>query len=88
MFFIEKTALDAPEKLQTSININKPASRVCFFSKAIKPVTGCKRFQCALKCNRLQISYSTWYLKMFTSCTNKSGWFQDIVLVILSINFD
>ena len=54
MFFIEKTAPDAPEKRQTSINTNKLASRVRFISKAIKPVTGRKRFQCALKCDRLQ----------------------------------
>ena len=53
MFFIEKTAPDAPEKLQTSINTNKPASRVRFISKAIKPVTGRKRFQCVPKCDRL-----------------------------------
>ena len=54
MFFIEKTAPDAPEKHQTSINTNKPASKVRFISKAIKPVTGRKRFQCGLKCYRLQ----------------------------------
>ena len=53
MFFIEKTASDAPEKLQISINTNKPASRERFISKAIKPVTGRKCFQCALKCDRL-----------------------------------
>ena len=55
MFFIEKTAPDAPEKHQTSINTNKPAFRVRFISKAIKPVTGRKRFQCALKCDRLHL---------------------------------
>ena len=54
MFFIEKNAPDATEKLQTSINTNKPASRVRFISKAIKPVTGRKCFQCALRCDRLQ----------------------------------
>ena len=55
MFFVEKTAPDAPEKHQISINTNKPASRVRFISKAIKPATGRKRFQCALKCDRLQL---------------------------------
>ena len=57
-FFMKKTAPNAPEKLQTSININKHASKVRFISKAIEPVTGSKRFQCALKCNRLQPRYN------------------------------
>ena len=56
MFFIKKTAPDAPEKHEISINTNKPASRVRFILKAIKPVTNRKRFQCSLKCDRLQLS--------------------------------
>ena len=31
MFFIEKNAPNAPEKLETSINTNKPVSRVRFY---------------------------------------------------------
>ena len=54
MFFIEKKKRSgSTDKLQTSVNTNKPASRVRFISKAIKPVTGRLRLQCALKCNRL-----------------------------------
>ena len=49
----EKTAPDAPEKHQISINTNKPASKVRFILKVIKPVTNRKRFQCSLKCDRL-----------------------------------
>ena len=61
MFFIEKTAPDAPKKHQISINTNKPASRVRFILKAIKPVTNRKRFQCSLKCDRLHnLLFSVW----------------------------
>ena len=59
MFFLEKTAPDAPEKLQ---NINK-YKQICgqsaFIARAIKPVTGRKRFRCALKCKWLYYLYNT-----------------------------
>ena len=58
MFFIEKTAPDTPEKLQTSINTNKPASRLRFILKAIKPVTGRKRFQCTIGCNEYNLIWA------------------------------
>ena len=74
MFFVEKTAPDAPEKHQTSINANKPASRVRFISKAIKPVTGRKRFQCSLKCDRLQIQLSEKQITSMKTRMLRSNW--------------
>ena len=68
MCFIEKTAPDAPEKHQTSINKNKPASGVRFISKTIKPVNDRKRVQCALNCDRLQCDSNNCVLIFFQIC--------------------
>ena len=54
MFFVEKTAPNAPEKFQNIKEFKQTFVQSAFISRAIKPVTNRMRFQCALKCDRLQ----------------------------------